>query len=47
MQTLNVTELDFDAIKQNLISFIRGQELANDGGTKEIRHKTLVFEVGA
>ena len=28
-------------------AFIRGQELANDGGTKEIRHKTLVFEVGA
>ena len=28
-------------------AFIRGQELANEGGTKEIRHKTLVFEVGA
>ena len=28
-------------------AFIRGQELAAEGGTKEIRHKTLVFEVGA
>ena len=26
-------------------AFIRGQELANGGGTKEICHKTLVFEV--
>ena len=28
-------------------AFVRGQELAAEGGTKEIRHKTLVFEVGA
>ena len=26
-------------------AFVRGQELAAEGGTKEIRHKTLVFEV--
>jgi hypothetical protein len=32
---------------ENKDAFIRGQELANDGGTKEIRHKNLVFEVGA
>ena len=26
-------------------AFVRGQELAAEGGTKEICHKTLVFEV--
>ena len=28
-------------------AFVRAQELAAEGGVKEIRHKTLFFEVGA
>jgi len=28
-------------------AFARAQELANDGGIKELRHKTLTFEVNA
>ena len=28
-------------------AFVRAQELAAEGGKKEVRHKTLIFEVGA